>query len=159
MRVHLKGVHSVATRLADGTRKTYYYAWKGGPRLRGEPGTPEFVASYNEAIAARTSARFPSLPGGIIKRKAQNPNAVQPLIGVYLLLLNGEIIYVGSSLKMPERVNGHRTNGRPFDQVFYIATTADEREALERTLIKAIDPPQNRQHRLRRVPANREAPR
>jgi integrase len=32
---------------------TYYYAWRGGPRLRGEPGSPEFMQSYNEAIADR----------------------------------------------------------------------------------------------------------
>ena len=30
--------------------RTYYYAWRGGPRLRGEPGSPEFIASYNEAV-------------------------------------------------------------------------------------------------------------
>jgi integrase len=52
--VRLKGINSVTKRLADGTRRTYWYAWKGGPPLRGEPGTPEFVASYNEA-AARTA--------------------------------------------------------------------------------------------------------
>ena len=31
--------------------RTYYYAWRGGPRLRGEPGSPEFHASYVEAHA------------------------------------------------------------------------------------------------------------
>jgi integrase len=30
-----------------------WYAWKGGPPLRGEPGTPEFIASYNEAVARK----------------------------------------------------------------------------------------------------------
>jgi integrase len=30
--------------------RVYRYAWRGGPRLRGEPGSPEFMASYNEAI-------------------------------------------------------------------------------------------------------------
>ena len=51
MRVHLKGINNHTAKLADGTTKTYWYAWKGGPRLRGEPGTPEFIASYNEAAA------------------------------------------------------------------------------------------------------------
>jgi integrase len=51
MRVRLKGTNPVRAKLADGTFKTYWYAWKGGPRLRGEPGTPEFIASYNEAAA------------------------------------------------------------------------------------------------------------
>jgi integrase len=49
----LKGVNSITKTLADGTRRTYYYAWKGGPPLRGEPGTPEFIASYNEACARK----------------------------------------------------------------------------------------------------------
>ena len=48
---------------------------------------------------------------------------------------------------MPKRVADHRGNGRPFDQVFYIATRANQREALERTLIRTINPPQNRMHR------------
>lgn len=53
MRVRLKGINRKAKRLADGSTVTYYYAWKGGPRLRGEPGTPEFMASYQEAVMKR----------------------------------------------------------------------------------------------------------
>jgi integrase len=53
MRVRLRGINAVRKRLADGTLRTYWYAWKGGPRLYGEPGTPEFVASYNEAISRK----------------------------------------------------------------------------------------------------------
>jgi integrase len=53
MRVRLKGLNSITKTLADGSERTYYYAWKGGPSLRGEPGTPEFIHSYNEAIARK----------------------------------------------------------------------------------------------------------
>jgi integrase len=53
MRVPLKGINSVRKKLADGTSKTYWYAWKGGPPLRGKPGSPEFHASYNEAVARK----------------------------------------------------------------------------------------------------------
>jgi len=49
----LKGINSITKTLADGTRRTYWYAWKGGPPLRGELGTPEFVHSYNEAVARK----------------------------------------------------------------------------------------------------------
>jgi integrase len=56
MRVQLKGINSVTKRLAAGRTVTYWYAWKGGPPLRGEIGTPEFIASYNEAIAQRVRA-------------------------------------------------------------------------------------------------------
>ena len=55
MRVRLKGINSVSKRLADGTTRTYWYAWKGGPPLRGEPGTPEFIHSYNEAAARKAT--------------------------------------------------------------------------------------------------------
>jgi integrase len=53
MRVRLKGINSVTKRLAGGRSATYWYAWKGGPRLQGDPGTPEFIASYNEAVASK----------------------------------------------------------------------------------------------------------
>ena len=55
MRFRVKGINSKRKRLADGTYKTYYWAWKGGPPLRGEPGTPEFIASYNDAVAAKVT--------------------------------------------------------------------------------------------------------
>jgi integrase len=59
MRVELKGIHSTHVKLADGSIKIYWYAWRGGPRLHGEPGTPDFVASFNEAVAQRVAQ-----PGG-----------------------------------------------------------------------------------------------
>jgi integrase len=56
VRVNLKGIHWTLAKLADGSTKMYWYAWRGGPRLRGEPGTPDFIASYNEAVGRRTLA-------------------------------------------------------------------------------------------------------
>jgi hypothetical protein len=53
MRMRLKGINSLTKRLADGTTKTYRYAWKGGPRIDAEPGTPDFIRLYGEAIAAK----------------------------------------------------------------------------------------------------------
>lgn len=59
MRVDLKGITKVKAK-----GHTYYYAWRGGPRLRGEPGSPEFIKSYNEAIEERRTpdqSRFRAL--------------------------------------------------------------------------------------------------
>jgi integrase len=59
VKVDLKGISKVTAK-----GRTYYYAWRGGPRLRGEPGSPEFHASYNEAIESRRTpepGRFKSL--------------------------------------------------------------------------------------------------
>jgi integrase len=53
VRVRLKGLNFSRKRLADGTLRTYWYAWRNGPLLRGEPGTPEFVASYNAAVTRK----------------------------------------------------------------------------------------------------------
>lgn len=52
-RVRLKGLNSIRKRLADGSTATYWYAWKGGPRLPGAPGSPEFVAAFVAAHEAR----------------------------------------------------------------------------------------------------------
>ena len=53
MRVPLKGINSKRKILSDGRSVTYWYAWKGGPRLFGEPGSPEFMASYNRAVSQK----------------------------------------------------------------------------------------------------------
>jgi hypothetical protein len=62
MRVHLKGVHTVTMKLGSGETRIYRYAWRGGPKLTGEPGTPEFMKSYNEALA-----RLKAPPSGLLK--------------------------------------------------------------------------------------------
>jgi len=56
MRVNLKGINQIRKRLADGSDRTYYYAWKGGPRLNGEFGSADFIASYHEAVSTRKAA-------------------------------------------------------------------------------------------------------
>lgn len=53
MRVRLKGLNRVTTRLRSGEKVTYYYAWKGGPRLTGAFGSAEFHASYADAVRSR----------------------------------------------------------------------------------------------------------
>src|SRR5450755_2384011 len=48
MRVLLKGVHKVKAK-----GQVYYYAWRGGPRITAEPGTPAFITEYQAAHAVR----------------------------------------------------------------------------------------------------------
>jgi len=33
VKTNMKGVHKVTRRLADRSKRTYYYAWRGGPRM------------------------------------------------------------------------------------------------------------------------------
>lgn len=44
--MELKGLHVVKSK-----GKVYYYAWRGGPAVKGVPGTPAFIAAYNQAVA------------------------------------------------------------------------------------------------------------
>jgi hypothetical protein len=70
MRVRLKGINSKRKTLANGRTETYWYAWKGGPRLKGEPGDPEFIASYNRAVATRIEPTPGLLLGVIVDYEA-----------------------------------------------------------------------------------------
>ena len=63
----LKNINRVKKTLSDGTQVTYYYAWKGGPPLKGKPGTPEFIESYIEAT----------------KRQSERPKNLANLIDKY----------------------------------------------------------------------------
>jgi integrase len=44
----VKGIAKVTSKGRD-----YWYAWRGGPRLRGEEGSPEWWASFDQAIRER----------------------------------------------------------------------------------------------------------
>lgn len=46
--VRLRGVHVVRSK-----GKAYHYAWRGGDRLTGEPGSPEYMRCYEAAHAKR----------------------------------------------------------------------------------------------------------
>jgi hypothetical protein len=115
--------------------------------LPGPLGGPNFVSAYNAALLQPKLPPPSALPGGVRKHDRRNPNAVQPLVGVYLLLLRGQIVYIGENLNMPKRVASHRTNGRPFDQVYYIPTMANQRRNLEQILIRSFSPRQNQKGR------------
>lgn len=61
--VRLKGVFKTTAK-----GRAYYYAWKGGPRLKGLPGSPEFINSYHEAHA---------------EKKAPDPDRFRSVITAY----------------------------------------------------------------------------
>ncbi len=63
----LPGVHRVRSKLASGQVAVYWYAWRGGPRLPGKPGTPDFMAAYNAAVAKRPSQPAIASLSGLIR--------------------------------------------------------------------------------------------
>lgn len=67
--VELKGIHRVINRA---TGVEYHYAWRGGPRLKGKPGSPEYVRSFNEAIADLKSLDSDRFSSVIVAYKASD---------------------------------------------------------------------------------------
>jgi len=52
LRMRLKDITWSIKKLAAGTTKTYYYAWRGGPASTPNPGTPEFVRLTTRQFAS-----------------------------------------------------------------------------------------------------------
>lgn len=59
--MELKGLHKVKRRLADGSVRHHYYAWRGGPKLKEPFGTQAFAAEFfrlrNEEAKAAAGIR------------------------------------------------------------------------------------------------------
>src|SRR5262245_45362156 len=68
MRVPLKGIAS-ATKILEWREG---HAWRGGPQLRGQPGSPEFVQSYEKAHRERHTPD-PSVFKSIIAGYLESP--------------------------------------------------------------------------------------
>ncbi len=66
MRVNLKHIHCHRKRLSDGSIKEYYYHRRTRKRISGEPGTPEFLASY-EASSRCDSKTVPGTLAALIE--------------------------------------------------------------------------------------------
>ena len=72
VRAKLKGLHKVKRKLADGTVRTHYYAWRGGPPLSAKPNTVEFILEFNEAHQARKVLSQANLDAFITEYKASS---------------------------------------------------------------------------------------
>lgn len=65
MRIELKGIHRVISR-----GRVYYYAWRGGPRLPGTPGSNEFLEAFKQAHASKGKIDTNTVAGLIANYKA-----------------------------------------------------------------------------------------
>lgn len=74
MKVDLVGVHCVKKKLAKGGVATYYYAWRGGPRMTSEFNSVEFVAEYVRLTRERPDAPFQGCMAQIIRDYLKSPS-------------------------------------------------------------------------------------
>lgn len=63
--------------------------------------------------------------------------------GIYFLLRNKEVVYVGQSVDVLGRISRHRREGRAFDAYAYIDCAPEEMDRLERLYIRAFVPEEN----------------
>ena len=68
----------------------------------------------------------------------------RPIAGVYFLICNDDIVYVGQSKNVLSRMSGH--TDKRFDTVKMIATSDDRLLATERMMIKLLKPIYNKMH-------------
>ncbi len=67
--IRLKGVHVVRVRLRSGVQE-YHYAWRGGPRLQGAPGSQQYLSAYHIAHQGRTRPQTGTVRGLVAQFKA-----------------------------------------------------------------------------------------
>lgn len=63
--------------------------------------------------------------------------------GIYFLIRNSEISYVGQTTNVLRRVLKHRESGRQFDSFAFIPCDADNLDELERIYIRFLMPDEN----------------
>lgn len=80
VRVNFPGVNMVTKRLADRTRRVYYYHRASGIRLPDDPQSPEFAAAYAKLNAAPTVQPSRAAPGtfaALIEAYKASPDFLQ----------------------------------------------------------------------------------
>lgn len=134
------------------TRVYFRYPGQDAIAIKATLDTPEFEAEYlslmrraeaarTEEISPRAARRMRDWSG---RRLADNIKGIMADSGVYLLIREGRVVYVGTSKNCAARIAEHRINGRAYDKAFYIYAEESERVELERALIRSLRPEQNK---------------
>ncbi len=59
MEINLLGLHRTFVKRKGHVFGPYYYAWRGGPRIKAQYGTLAFLKEFEEATAERNAAKMP----------------------------------------------------------------------------------------------------
>lgn len=68
---------------------------------------------------------------------------VDGLCGVYFLIRDGDVRYVGASTNVIQRLTQHRINGMRFDRFYWMPCEPQKLFAMELEYIKRLNPPEN----------------
>jgi hypothetical protein len=117
------------------------------------------IAENKELRAALYGRRLPGqdpsgeLPPAIAVlgdrlRVAEIPIEYPPC--VYFLALGSEVVYVGQSVNLYQRIRDHRTH-KIFDAVYFLPTNREDLDRVEASFIRYLLPPANGKRGVRRV--------
>lgn len=67
MEIKMVGIHTVKKRLADGTTRMHYYAWRGGPAMKSDPNSEQFMAEFLRLRKTKEKASPAGNMGTLIK--------------------------------------------------------------------------------------------
>lgn len=73
VQIKLMGIHKVRKKLADGSVRLYYYAWRGGPRIDAEPHTDAFVSEYVRLTRDRADAPYQGCMAELVRAYLDSP--------------------------------------------------------------------------------------
>ena len=91
------------------------------------------------------------LPAGIRGVASVRPVPTpEPLTGVYFMVKDDAIVYIGKSLDIQLRLLMHKGNDRDYDRVWYIPCDAADLDDLEKAAILTLLPPLNKSHKKQR---------
>ena len=111
MRANLKGIHKVRKKLSDGSTATYFYAWRGGPRLFQQPNSPAFVAEYSAALQKPKTPKIGTLFSLVAAYRSsadflQLAESTRLSYGSYLKLIEAEFGDMPITALADKRVRG-----------------------------------------------------
>lgn len=136
------------------------------PHVRIDNGPPLFFASDLKTFVKRHLIKFipPSrpLPEPVIVYLSDHPKAVNiptalaeyadrivslphepPMCGVYFLLVDESVKYVGSTTNLRGRLAAHWAGGKRWNRLLFMTTLPDERLRIEYGFIRALRPDWN----------------
>lgn len=111
-----------------------------------KPGRRGLYDKMGNAIAVLPSTG--EVVGALPLLKAQSTLrravSAEDFCGVYFLIADGAIVYVGRSIKMASRIQAHRAAGVRFDSVYCLRMPVELVERAEAAYIARLAPPLNR---------------
>lgn len=144
---------------------TYVYFHRDSKRWRlpGAPSSPEFVAEYNRLLAITGPEKpEPNIESGLVRHRSSIATKAELLAaavkfkdfgcGIYFLIKEGEVVYVGQSTNVFARVPKHRKD-KEFDSWHWVPCERKNLNGMELFYLGMFKPTLNKDYLTERMKA------